>query len=29
MDISLPVGNFTTSLVNKADDVILIAAGSG
>ena len=29
MDISLPMGNFTASLVDKADDVILIAAGSG
>ena len=31
MDISLPVGQFTNSLLDKdkADHVILIAAGSG
>lgn len=29
MDISLPIGHFTTSLLDKADDVILIAAGTG
>ena len=29
MDISLPVGHFTTSLLDKVEDIILIAAGSG
>ena len=29
MDISLPVGQFTNSLLDTADHVILIAAGSG
>lgn len=29
MDISLPVGQFTTSLSDKADEIVLIAAGSG
>ena len=29
MQLSLPVGTFTTSMLNSADQVVLIAAGSG
>ena len=29
MQLSLPVGNFNAAVLNSADQVILIAAGSG
>ena len=29
MQLSLPVGTFTASMLDSADQVILIAAGSG